>query len=78
MKTEYYWLIEAPGPHYLEVTKDGYFGWTLNPYKALRLTSAAQTNALLAGLMKAQPDTFVFARNLVDPKAVEHGFDTED
>lgn len=72
--TEYSWLIEAPGLYYLEVTKDGYFGWTLDPHRALRLHSSAQANAFIAGMMKAKPELFVFARLLSDAKAIEHGF----
>jgi len=75
--TEFAWLVEAPGPHYLCVKVIGRqsdFSWTPDANKALRFFDKAQADGVQYALHKLQPVLFAFAQVLTDAKSVEHGF----
>lgn len=75
--TEYTWLIEAPGPHYLSthvLGRQSEFTWVKDANAALRFYTVQQSDGVLYALRKLQPELFAFARNLGDPRSVQHGF----
>lgn len=75
--TDFAWLIEAPGPYYLEARELGHmydFHWTRDPNRALRFHSEKQADATMMALRTTQPALFGFAKNLTDPRAIEHGW----
>lgn len=75
--TEFTWLVEAPGPHYLAtrvIGKQSEFMWTADANRALRFYTLEQTESVIWALYKLQPDLFSFAKTLRDAKAVQHGF----
>lgn len=75
--TEFTWLVEAPGPHYLSTRGGGSkseFVWHKDANRALRFYTLEQADAVLCAIRKLQPDLFAFAANLHDPKPVQHGF----
>lgn len=78
--TDFFWLIEAPGPHYLGTRKVGRheFFWTANPSQATRFMSAAQADGVMMAVRALNPDMFAFAVNLRDARPVEHGWVSTD
>lgn len=78
--TDFSWLIEAPGPHYLGTRKIGRheFFWTDNPSQATRFMSAPQADGVMMAVRELNPDMFAFSVNLRDAKPVEHGWASDD
>lgn len=78
--TEFAWLIEAPGPHYLGVRNLGghEFFWTADVNEALRFFSEDQADLTMMAVREARPRLFDFASNLRMSQAVEHGWVTAD
>ena len=74
--TEYAWLIEAPGPHYLAAREMGgwTFYWTKEHDKAIRFHSQQQADAVMMAVRALNAGLFEFARTLTDAKPVEHGW----
>jgi hypothetical protein len=75
-KTDFAWLIETDGPHYLQVETIGHsslFRWTRDADKALRFAREADAAAALDGLRVIEPDLFKFPTHQTI-KPVEHGW----
>lgn len=75
--TEFTWLVEAPGPHYLAtrvVGRQSEFVWLTDANRALRFYTLEQADGVMCALKKLQPDLFAFASNLRDAKPTQHGF----
>jgi len=76
-KTEYGWLIEAPGTQYLEAHKMGngyYFRWTRDHDKAIRFHSEEQADLTMMAIRTLAPKLFDFANTLGMSRPVEHGW----
>ncbi len=74
-KSEFRWLIEAPGLRYLaarQITTSHNFYWTQDHDKALYFMSEAQADAVMMAVRQIAPELFGFALTLGDAKAVEH------
>lgn len=77
VKTEYAWLIETDGPHYLfldTIGKSDLFRWTRDAHRALRFARKQDAEAAYAGLRRIEPSLFQFP-TLQQVNAVEHGWD---
>lgn len=74
--TDFAWLIEAPGVFYLGARTLGRheFYWTQDNNKALRFFNSEQADQCMMAVRELNPDLFAFARNLHDPRPVEHGW----
>ena len=71
------WVIEAPGPNYLEARKLGSqyeFHWTKDSTNALRFFTSRQADMTLMAVREASPKLFAFSALLGDAKAAEHGW----
>lgn len=80
MKTEYAWLIETDGPHYIYLDRIGHgdlVRWTRDASKAIRFAREIDAKAILDGLRKIEPALFQFP-TLQGIKAVEHGWDVHE
>ena len=78
MTTQFCWMIEAPGPHYLRarVLSNCYdFCWTPNPHEGLRFYSKEQADVSMMAIRGLAPALFAFALTLGDARPVEHGFE---
>lgn len=76
-KTQFSWLIEAPGPNYLYVRTIGLvpdFAWTKDHNKALPFVSQEQADTTMMAIRGLAPALFGFAVTLGDAKPVEHGW----
>ena len=74
--SDFAWLIEAPGPFYLEAKKlSRYaFRWTVDPNRALRFFSKEQADMTMMAVCELNPDLFKFADNLRDARPVQHAW----
>lgn len=75
--TDFAWLIEAPGQHYLAARKLGSsrnFYWTRDHANAIRFASAEQADLTMMAIRDLAPDLFGFAATLGDARPVEHGW----
>lgn len=75
-KSEFAWLIEAPGPKYLATRNLGKyeFYWTAEHDKALRFYSEAQADVTMMAVRESEPHLFAFEAVLSNARAVEHGW----
>lgn len=75
-ETKFYWLVEAPGPHYLGVRKlPGYeFYWTPDVNKALRFTTKHDADFTSMAVRALAPQLWAFATTLGEAWPREHGF----
>ena len=71
--TNFAWLIEAPGPHYLSI-RDIEFVWTTTAMNAIRFFSEDQADSVMMALRNLHRDLFTFDTVLAPARAVEHGF----
>lgn len=75
--TEFRWLIEGPGPHYLGVRElVGRYGfhWTTDHDAALQFCSQAQADMTMMAVRHQCPDLFAFEPMLSNARATEHGW----
>ncbi len=77
--TDFAWLIEAPGAHYLGVRKAlgdyrSEFYWTHDPHKALRLISKDAADGVAMAVRKLAPELWGFAGTLGEAWPREHGW----
>jgi len=74
--TQFCWLVEAPGQHYLAARQlAGYrFYWTQNHDDALRFFSREQADMVMMSVRELAPKLFWFAENLTDARPVEHAW----
>ena len=74
--TDFAWLIEAPGPHYLATRTLGIneFFWTPDANKAVRFVSLDAADGVMMGVRQMNPALFAFAVTLGDARPVEHGW----
>lgn len=75
--SDFAWLIEAPGGHYLavrEMATRHEFYWTREAILATRFLSAAQADAVMMAVRPLHPDLFGFAVTLGEARPVEHGW----
>ena len=75
-KSQYGWLIEAPGQNYLAVRKLGEheFFWSKDHMQAIRFYSEQQADGVMMAVRSLAPAIFAFAVNLGDARPVEHGW----
>lgn len=83
-KTDFRWLIEAPGPRYLAVQRlscQDNFEWTADHDKALAFRSEEQADGCMMAVRQMDraisgfdKGLFAFEANLGNAKAVEHGW----
>jgi len=76
--TNFAWLIEAPGAHYLgtrEIAHFPEFYWTMDHAQATRFYSREQADGVMMAVRRLDPEMFAFAVNLGDARPVEHGWD---
>lgn len=77
MATDFAWLIEAPGQHYLAVRKLGgvhEFHWSQDHAKALRFRDQPQADEAMMAIRELNRDLFKFDGVLAPAKPVEHGW----
>lgn len=77
MKTEFAWLIETDGPHYIGVSNLGgtyRFEWTRDANKAVRFARKADADLTADALREGQPKLFDFPTHQAW-RLVEHGWD---
>lgn len=75
-KTEYAWLIETDGPHYVYNDTLGggsRFGWTKDAAKAIRFAREGDANDAMYALRETLPRLFDFPTHQA-ARAVEHGW----
>ena len=75
-KTEFAWLIETDGPHYIYADRlggDALVRWTRDASKAIRFAREKDADDMLDGLRRIEPKLFEFP-TLQQVKAVEHGW----
>lgn len=74
--TDFAWLIEAPGPHYLGTRTLGVheFYWTAAPSRAVRFVSREAADGVMMAVRHMAPALFAFAVTLGDARPVEHGW----
>lgn len=70
------WLIEAPGHYYLAARTHSVheFHWTQDSLKALRFANEEQADQAMMALREIKPELFMFARNLGEPRPIEHSW----
>jgi len=84
-KTDFCWLIEAPGSRYLAVREIGHsydFHWTDDPHSALRFQTKNRADATMMAIRAMNEKIcggpylglFGFEATLGNAKAVEHGW----
>lgn len=78
-RTQFAWLIEAPGPCYLGVRKApgdyrGVFYWTSDANRALRFFNKEQTDLSLTAIRVLRPDLWSFTSTLGEAWPREHGW----
>lgn len=75
-KSEYGWLIEAPGQRYLAARHVGdyHFHWTQDHDAALRFHCKTQCDAAMMAIRQLAPALFDFERTLGNAAPVEHGW----
>ena len=77
--SEFAWLIETDGPHYIAITSLGgtyRFEWTRDANKALRFAREKDADDAMMGLREMYEDLFKFP-TLQATKPVEHGWDVD-
>jgi hypothetical protein len=74
--TDFAWLIEAPGPHYLGTRTLGVheFFWTTDASRAVRFVSREAADGVMMAVRHMAPALFAFAVTLGDARPVEHGW----
>jgi hypothetical protein len=80
MKSEFAWLIETDGPHYIYLDRVGQadlIRWTRDANKAIRFARRIDADAMIDGLRRIEPDLFKFPTHQT-AKAVEHGWDVHE
>ena len=76
IKTEFAWLIETDGPHYIcndTLGGGARFGWTKDAAKALRFARKEDADNAMYALVETTPKLFDFPTNQA-ARAVEHGW----
>lgn len=81
-KSDFRWLIEAPGTRYLSVqrlTHSNNFKWSTDHNEALAFRSEEQADALMMAVRQVDRDCckgelFAFEASLGNAKPVEHGW----
>lgn len=76
-KTEFGWLIEAPGQRYLaarKITTMRDFAWTTEHNLAIRFHSQEQADLTMGAIKQLAPALFAFEATLGNAKPVEHGW----
>lgn len=79
-KTDFAWLIETDGPHYIYLDRVGQadlIRWTRDAGKAIRFARKVDAEAMLDGLRRIEPSLFEFP-TLQHVRAIEHGWDGYD
>lgn len=80
MKTEFAWLIETDGPHYIHVSKIAgmyRYEWTRDASKALRFARKVDAEDARDGLREMYEELFKFPTHQ-SATAVEHGWDVHE
>ena len=75
-KTEFAWLIETDGPHYIGVCSRGgtyRYEWTRDANEALRFARQKDADDAMMGLREMHEELFKFPTHQ-GAKAVEHGW----
>ena len=78
-KTEYAWLIETAGPHYIYLDTVGHLNlmrWTSDANKAIRFARKIDAENVIIGLCRIEPSMFKFPTYQM-VLAVEHGWDVD-
>ena len=74
---KFFWLIEAPGPHYLTVRNIGRqhkFRWSADHGEAIHFENGRQADAVMMAIRTMSPELFAFAALLADARPVEHAW----
>lgn len=82
LKSDFRWLIEAPGPRYLSVQRlnlSDNFKWTEDHDKAIRFMSKEQADAVMMAVRQIDRQymgehLFNFETTLGNARPVEHGW----